>query len=308
MAEPSHWIGVGRKRTTEDDKPPGSDHSQCPYRPISGTAMEISVYTFLRYPWSSDQNKNKQTNSSLRSGGVPSQWNQAVMVPLPKVVHTPSLDKLRPISLTSTLCKVCETFVTGWMLQDMDSTLDCAQCGNRKGRSNTHYLVELVRFMLKEAEVGRFVKLLAIDFSKVFDKVDVTLIMQRLLDMDVRPELLPWIADFLTDRKQCVRHGRQMEIWGWHYYWDSCHLRASPNHGTQPSMDNIIKCANRHMSLNVHDKVWGHAVLFQQNPPTTTTSYHCPRPGCPHYAQHDDPWSHPFSIAEVGAADRSIHQ
>ena len=49
MAEPSHWLGVGRRRTTEDDKLPGSDHPHCPYRPISGTAMEISVYTLLRY-------------------------------------------------------------------------------------------------------------------------------------------------------------------------------------------------------------------------------------------------------------------
>ena len=32
MAEPSRWLGVGRKRTTENDKLPGSDHSQCPPR------------------------------------------------------------------------------------------------------------------------------------------------------------------------------------------------------------------------------------------------------------------------------------
>ena len=30
MADPSRWLGVGRKRTTENDKLPGSDHSQCP--------------------------------------------------------------------------------------------------------------------------------------------------------------------------------------------------------------------------------------------------------------------------------------
>ena len=32
MAVPSHWLGVGRERTTEDDKLPGSDHPQCPYQ------------------------------------------------------------------------------------------------------------------------------------------------------------------------------------------------------------------------------------------------------------------------------------
>ena len=87
----------------------------------------------------------------------------------------------------------------------MDSTLDCTQYGNRRGRSSTHYLVDLVQFILNEAELGRYVNLLAIDFSKAFDKVDVTIAIQRLLDMHLCPALLPWIADFLTDRKQCVR-------------------------------------------------------------------------------------------------------
>ena len=35
MAKQSHWLGVGRKRITEDGKLPGSNHPQCPYRPIS---------------------------------------------------------------------------------------------------------------------------------------------------------------------------------------------------------------------------------------------------------------------------------
>ena len=45
----------------------GSDHPQCPYRSISGTAMEISVYTFLRYPWSGDEiSKAKQIVKMFR--------------------------------------------------------------------------------------------------------------------------------------------------------------------------------------------------------------------------------------------------
>ena len=144
-------------------------------------------------------------DTSLRSGVVPTQWKLATVVPLPKVIPTPSLDKLRPISLTSTLSKVCESFVIRWMLQDMGPTLDCAQYGNRRGHSTTHYLAGLVQFVLREAERGRYVNLLAIDFSKAFDKVDVTVAVQKLLDMNVRRELLSGIADFLSNRQQCVR-------------------------------------------------------------------------------------------------------
>ena len=62
---PSHWHWVGHKRITEDDKLPGGDHPQSPYRPISWIAMEVSVYRFLHYPWSSDQNKQTTKKKCL---------------------------------------------------------------------------------------------------------------------------------------------------------------------------------------------------------------------------------------------------
>ena len=59
MEMPSDRLWPGHKRTPEDDRLPGSEHPQCPYRPISGTAMDTIAYTFLQYPWSSDQNKQR---------------------------------------------------------------------------------------------------------------------------------------------------------------------------------------------------------------------------------------------------------
>ena len=72
MAEPSHWLWVGCKRVSKDDKLPGSYHPRCLYKPISGTAMELSVYTFLRYPRSSDQNKqtNKQNSEAIMDSDI----------------------------------------------------------------------------------------------------------------------------------------------------------------------------------------------------------------------------------------------
>ena len=46
-----------------------------------------------------------------------------------------------------------------------------------------------------------------IDYSKAFDKADITLAMGELLAMQVRPELLTWIGDFLSGRQQSVKHG-----------------------------------------------------------------------------------------------------
>ena len=152
-------------------------------------------------------------NSSLASGIVPAQWKRAVVVPVPKVIPTPALDKLRPISLTSTLSKVCETFVSRWMMDDMLPSLDPYQFGNRKGRSTSHYLVELVQYVLNEAEAGRYVNLLTIDYSKAFDKADITVALRHLLNMNVRRELIPWISNFLSSRQQCVKLASHTSEW-----------------------------------------------------------------------------------------------
>ncbi|KAI8482183.1 hypothetical protein Bbelb_400710 [Branchiostoma belcheri] len=49
-------------------------------------------------------------NTSLTKGFVPQEWKDAVVVPLPKT-QPPSVEKLRPVSLTSQLAKVAEAFV-----------------------------------------------------------------------------------------------------------------------------------------------------------------------------------------------------
>ena len=56
-------------------------------------------------------------NASFTEGVVPSQWKKGIVVPVPKQ-KPPSLDKLRPISLTSIFPKVAEGFVSGWFIDD----------------------------------------------------------------------------------------------------------------------------------------------------------------------------------------------
>ena len=144
-------------------------------------------------------------NASLREGVVPVEWKQATVVPVPKVTPTASMDKLRPVSLTPTLAKVAESFITRWMMVDMESSLDHSQFGNRKGRSTNHYLVQLVQYAHQALQDGQSADFLAIDYSKAFDRVDITLALNKLLNMNVRKEILPWIGSFLSGRKQRVK-------------------------------------------------------------------------------------------------------
>ena len=51
------------------------------------------------------------------------------------------------------------------------------------------------------------------DFSKGFDLIDHSILMQELADLEVHPVLLSWITAFLTYRKQAVRIGSTLSDW-----------------------------------------------------------------------------------------------
>ena len=98
-------------------------------------------------------------------------------------------------------------------MHDMSPSLDTMQFGNRKGRSTTHYLADLVHFVLSEVELGRYVNLLMIDYSKAFDKVDITVALEKLLSMNLPPALLNWVGSFLSERQQCMKVRTTLSAW-----------------------------------------------------------------------------------------------
>ena len=79
------------------------------------------------------------------------------------------------------------------MPQDMEEHLDPNQYGNRENHSTMHYLMNLVQFIHTEAKRGHHTNCLAIDYSKAFNNIDINVALCKLLDLRVRPELLPWL-------------------------------------------------------------------------------------------------------------------
>lgn len=145
-------------------------------------------------------------NCSLREGIVPTQWKKAIVVPIPKQ-NPPRLDKLRPISLTSIFAKIAEGFVASWVLDDIGEAIDRRQFGNIPGVSTSHYVTSLLHFLHLGAEKSHNVGTVVLtDFSKAFDLVNHTVLINKMLEMGVRRNIVPWICDFLRNRQQCVRY------------------------------------------------------------------------------------------------------
>ena len=145
-------------------------------------------------------------NASLDQGIVPHQWKMSTIVPIPKT-SPPSIDKLRPIALTSHFAKLAELFVCKMLLADISGNIDHHQYGNRPGMSTSHYLVDLLEYLYSHADkTGYTSTVVMTDFSKAFDLVDHNIAIQKIYALGARPELVPWVSSFLSERTQQVRY------------------------------------------------------------------------------------------------------
>ena len=138
-------------------------------------------------------------NASVKQGTVPSLWKCADVVPIAKISKPMSVDSdLRPISLTTTLSKVLEDFVFGWLRPIIMPQLDTRQFGGIKNSSTTHVLVRVIHEWLQAAETPKaIIRACLIDFSKAFDRIDHNILIRKLQLLNVPPILLNWCAAFL---------------------------------------------------------------------------------------------------------------
>ena len=65
--------------------------------------------------------------------------------------------------------------------------------------------MELVRYLHQAREGDHSAQLLSADYSKAFDRVDVTLAMQKPITLGMPSDLLPWFLSILSNRRQRVR-------------------------------------------------------------------------------------------------------
>ena len=140
-------------------------------------------------------------NSSVLEGKVPDQWKKAIVVPIPK-----------SILINYDLCllhlffpKIAEGFVTGWVLDDVEHKIDKRQFGKCERGVNSS-LLSLVHYFHQGADKSHNVGTVVLtDFSKAFDLVDHTILIEKMIRMGIRRSIVPWICDFLHNRQQCVR-------------------------------------------------------------------------------------------------------
>ena len=154
-------------------------------------------------------------NASIQQACVPTSWKDADVTPIPKISAPVDVyNDLRPISLTPTLSKICESFVAVWLINSIKGKIDERQFGSLKNTSTTPNLISLIHHLLSETDAARnVIRVFLIDFSKAFDRIDHSILLHTLIDMNVPSFIIDWIRSFLTDREQRVKLRNSLSDW-----------------------------------------------------------------------------------------------
>jgi hypothetical protein len=154
-------------------------------------------------------------NSSFKDSFVPGLWKTANTCALPKSSPPLNLNKdLRPISLTPILSKGIETYARDWLLDFFKPSLDTTQYGSQKECSTTMALAHLIHsWLLNLDNSGSAIRILLLDFSKAFDLVDHSILVNKITNSNTPTFLSNWIRSFLCNRKQRVKINNTLSEW-----------------------------------------------------------------------------------------------
>ena len=100
------------------------------------------------------------------------------------------------------------------MITDIEGRIDPRQFGCLKGTSTTYCLLDMIHTWLRNLESPeKHLRLCFLDYAKAFDRIGHNILILKLLDLGVRSSLLPWIINFLSNRRHRVKLGGETSDW-----------------------------------------------------------------------------------------------
>ena len=170
----------------------GPDQISC--RILKETATEIAPYLKLIF------------DKTLEENDVPKDWKMANITALYKKGDKSKPVNYRPVSLTSVPCKLLEHIIFKHIMEHLEehNILVDFQHGFRQGRSCESQLIITVEEIARSLDNKQQVDLLILDFSKAFDTVPHTRLLNKLEHYGINGNINGWIKSWLTQREQKV--------------------------------------------------------------------------------------------------------
>ena len=127
-------------------------------------------------------------NQSFQTMKFPEVWKTSNVCTIPKTTPCNRVEELRPISLTSVLSKVQESYAVEWILEDVQEEISVSQFGGLAGSSAVLALVYLVHNWYKNMySIGKVVRVSLLDFRKAYDLINHNKLLENFMNIGVRP-------------------------------------------------------------------------------------------------------------------------
>ena len=142
----------------------------------------------------------------LRLGSFPACWRKANVTPIPNGPSSSSVANYRPISITPVLSKVFGRLVSVRLLRFIEhcTLLPTTQFVNRKGLGTCDALLSVSHTLQNALESWQEARIVKIDFSAAFDRVNDQGILYRLSSVGIGGSVLSVLTQFLSNRSQFV--------------------------------------------------------------------------------------------------------
>ena len=127
-----------------------------------------------------------------------------------KIPHPITLDDMRSLGLTRNISKGMEWILLVRIFPYIAPYIAIDQLGGEKGCSTTDYLAMLVQYIYEQidghGQGPTAVALMAIDYSKAFNRVNHSVLVTILHDINVPPCAIRLLVSYLQDRTMVVHY------------------------------------------------------------------------------------------------------
>ena len=152
-------------------------------------------------------------NLIIKTGMFPDEWKVAHVTPIYKGKGSKStLENYRPISILPPIAKLFESLITKKLYDHLESEglLHDTQYGFRKSRSCELALNSMIQSWRESLGSEKEVFSLFLDFSKAFDTVDHTLLIQKLNHYHLHADVIRLLENYLSKRSIRVRVNKEL--------------------------------------------------------------------------------------------------
>ena len=142
----------------------------------------------------------------VRLGSFLACWRQAIVTRIPMGPPSCSVANYQPISITSVLSKVFECLVSVRLGRFMECriVLPTTQFAHRNGLGACDALLCMLHTLQSALESGQEARIVQIDFSIAFDRVNHHGILYKLCSVGIGGSVLSILTQFLSDRQQII--------------------------------------------------------------------------------------------------------